>query len=272
MTILAAVKTSTDLIIGADSKLTTSGFGGYDGEGKPIWLEQQYDYANKICSTTDNRWTVAIAGQAAIGEIQVKDIVESFRAANINNRQEQEADLTALIDTIQEQRIAEYDRVGLQEQYWPYTNLLLFGSDPEGRSVRAWNLNLQNREPSYAELLTHPGVWLAGDSSHALTLLYNHDFNTAEKVEVALGMQKGSLGRAFKETGTPPGNKINFSAMPIQDALDFAAFLVKTQILMQRFLPGKATCGGAIDLAVVHGLPKSQVRYLPGKEIHYPNL
>ena len=40
-------------------------------------------------------------------------------------------------------------------------------------------------------------------------------------------------------------------AMPIQDAIDLAEFLVHTAIMLSRFSPGPATVGGPIEIAVI---------------------
>ncbi len=40
-------------------------------------------------------------------------------------------------------------------------------------------------------------------------------------------------------------------AMPIQDAIDLAAFLVGTTINFSKFSPGASTVGGPIDIAVI---------------------
>jgi hypothetical protein len=67
-----------------------------------------------------------------------------------------------------------------------------------------------------------------------------------------------------------PINKINFWAMPIQDAIDLAVFLAQVQIQMERFLPGLPTCGGPIDVMVMEMTPEPKIRSFPGKQIHHP--
>jgi len=42
-----------------------------------------------------------------------------------------------------------------------------------------------------------------------------------------------------------------FQLLPLQDAIDYAIFLIDTTIKFQRFTPMTPTCGGSIDIAVI---------------------
>ena len=55
-----------------------------------------------------------------------------------------------------------------------------------------------------------------------------------------------------------------------EDAADLAHFLASVQVNMDRFVAGQDACGGPIDLAVVHGLPRGAVTWLPGKTLRHP--
>jgi len=64
----------------------------------------------------------------------------------------------------------------------------------------------------------------------------------------------------------------NFQTMTLQDAVDYAIFLIKTTIDMQRFsdgivmAPGAiAGCGGPIDVAVIQ--PNSGLQWVQQKEL-----
>jgi hypothetical protein len=117
-----------------------------------------------------------------------------------------------------------------------------------------------------------PNVFLKGSNNYAFTLLYNHNIEIIKAIANSINQPEDTIVQAIQDNDFPPVRKINFAAMPVQDALDFAGFLVKVQIVMERFVPGTPLCGGPIDLAVVHGLPKNTVTWLPGKQIHYPEI
>lgn len=269
MTIIAAVRTGTDLIVAADSKVTTQGSIGKDIHGNHIWQEQVYDYGTKIAVSIANIWTVAIVGQGAFGDNQVSDIVSNYVTEYPKSRHNQDTDMYKLIDVLKTIRITEYQKFKMPKETWPYTRLLLFSSDPEGRGVRAWVVDFFKDEVQINEILQYPGVYLAGSCEHSFTLLYNYNYTAINEVAATLEIPRSDLESALKEKYFPPVARINYSVMPIQDAIDFTAFLVKVQINMERFNPGTPKCGGAIDIAVVKGLPKHEILWFPGKELKH---
>lgn len=269
MTIIAAVKTGTDLIVAADSKITTSGWVGKDHTGKPIWQEQTYDYGTKIAFSQGNFWTTAIAGQGSFGEHQISDIVSQYTSVFFTSRSDQEIDLNKLVNKLKSIRNTAYQEYQMPKESWPYTNILFFSSDPEGRGVRAWSVDLISEESRVKEILPYPRVYLAGSCEHSLTLLYNYNYNALKEVAATLELPINNLETALIEKYLPPVERLNYSVMPMQDAIDFTTFLVKVQINMERFKPGTPKCGGAIDIAVVRGLPKHEIFWFPGKELKH---
>ena len=109
MTIIATIKTGTDLVIAADSKVTTKGFGGFVN-GKPIWLDQTYDFCTKIAFSKNKCLTVAAAGQISFGDIQVLDKVREYDTFNRETREEQYRDFMVLINELNDLRLSYYRR------------------------------------------------------------------------------------------------------------------------------------------------------------------
>lgn len=270
MTILVAVKTGTDLVIAADSKVTTSGIGGKDPSGNPILLEQTYDFGTKIAFSRGNFWTAAIAGQGSFGDVQILDIVGEYRSEGFGTRSEQDLDLTKLVGSMTEIRNSKF--ITYPEGSWPFTELFIFSSDPEGRSVRAWDViyGPSLSPPRVNEILQLSGVYFAGSYKEVFTLLYGYNSETTQEIAAALEIPEVSINAALQDKFFPPIRKLNVLVMPLQDAIELANFLAKVQIQMERFLPGAARCGGPIDIAIVRGLPKHEVIWYPGKEIRHP--
>jgi hypothetical protein len=52
VTIAVSIRTSTDVVFAADSRLTTYGRAGYDTKGEPIIVPQTYENATKIVRDT----------------------------------------------------------------------------------------------------------------------------------------------------------------------------------------------------------------------------
>ncbi len=78
--------------------------------------------------------------------------------------------------------------------------------------------------------------------------------------------------RALASSGRRPMSKLEKLAplMPLQDAIDLAAFLAHVQVQMNRFLPEEKPCGGAIDVMVLQAMPTPTVISLPGKTLRHP--
>ena len=270
MTIIATIKTGTDLVIAADSKVTTKGLGGFVN-GEPIWLDQTYDFSTKIAFSKNKCLTVAAAGQISFGDIQVLDKVSEYDTINRESREEQHTDFMVLVNELNDIRLSYYRKMGIPDNNCPMTELIFAGADPEGRGVNVWSVTFQSSTPIVQEILKSLGVWLTGSAENAFTLMYNYNISSINEVAVALEMEGDGMNRAFNQLFSPV-KKINFAPMPLQDAMDMAMFLAKVQIQMERFLPGNASCGGPIDIAVVHGLPKNEVKWFPGKELRYPSF
>lgn len=273
ITILAAVKTSTDLVLASDSKVSTLGIGGIDQQGKPIYLNQAYDYATKISFSRNNVWTVGIAGAASIGAIGFNDIIQNLLPADVlvfSNRAEQDEKLNKLVSFIANIRLSYYyEELNLSPEFWDHTVLLIFSSDPEGRSVRGWRVFYFEDRFTSEEILNHPSVYLEGSYKHAFSLLYGYNVDVMNELAVTLDCDKDSIFHGIN-TSIKPITMLNLGPMPLQDAIEFATFLIEVQIQMERFVPGNPVCGGPIDIAIVHGLPKNSVKWFPGKQIHHP--
>jgi hypothetical protein len=59
---------------------------------------------------------------------------------------------------------------------------------------------------------------------------------------------------------------VAYDGMPIQDAVDFASFIVETTIGVTTFLTGVASCGGPVQLAII--LEGSGFQWISKPEIH----
>ncbi|MEW6617982.1 MAG: hypothetical protein AB1422_01300 [bacterium] len=57
--------------------------------------------------------------------------------------------------------------------------------------------------------------------------------------------------KLWKEDPNIPLPMPPFQLLPLQDAIDYALFLIETTIEFQRFTPMTPTCGGNIDVAVI---------------------
>jgi hypothetical protein len=88
--------------------------------------------------------------------------------------------------------------------------------------------------------------------------------NTNQQGKVVYGITRSG------ETTIPnriidPNSTPYFDAMPLQDAVDYALFLMRTTIEALRFEPRYAAVGGPVDVLVI---TSSQMQFVQRKELH----
>lgn len=71
--------------------------------------------------------------------------------------------------------------------------------------------------------------------------------------------------KLWKEDPNIPIPMPPFQLLPLQDAIDYAVFLIDTTIKFQRFTPMTPTCGGNIDVAVI--TPHLGFQWISRKEL-----
>jgi len=71
--------------------------------------------------------------------------------------------------------------------------------------------------------------------------------------------------KLWKEDPNIPLPMPPFQLLPLQDAIDYAIFLIDTTIKFQKFTPMTPTCGGSIDVAVI--TPHSGFQWVKKKEL-----
>ena len=121
------------------------------------------------------------------------------------------------------------------------------------------------------EILKRPFLWMEGSSTDAMCLLYGCRPDVLEGLREALGVPGD---RFYEATGRNkvilPIGKVNFDAMPTQDAVELAFFIASVQIQMDRFLPGTPKCGGCVDIVMLRTVPRPLVHVFPGMILHHP--
>lgn len=76
--------------------------------------------------------------------------------------------------------------------------------------------------------------------------------NVDETGEITYGASwRGEIDPISKLLVSEPKAPLNFTLMPLKDAVDFAEFIAETAIKYFRFTDQLATCGGPIDILVI---------------------
>jgi hypothetical protein len=278
MTIAVTIRTVGAVIFAADSKVTTKGISGFDANSKLIWIDQAYDNAYKIAHDRERRLMAMVAGYGVIGRSPATDFIRRYRFPMVADLVQQDAEISALAANISNEIKAYWQTTKVPKKEWPAPTLVIATATPDGHDSRVW-LGSYNLPPNatadteatygFEEILKSPGVRLEGSYGEVYSLLYGMDWNILSDVLRILGVKGTDFFDAVKKSSVVRAvDKINFDSMPTQDAINLASFLANVQIQMDRFLPGEAACGGAVDVMVLELVPEpSIIPYL--KTLHY---
>ena len=272
MTIAVAIRTGTAVVFASDSKVTTAAPSGVDGEGKPVFQHQSYDNAFKIVHDRTQTAMALFVGTVNFGPVDAMSVFSRMELGLDASPLIQDAKILDLASTLQARRESVWGGLGLEKARWPGPLVLLAAPPAQGVAPRLWHLDFSKGDPVIQELfLTGPGVFLEGSTQQTLSLLYGFDTRLRMSLQHTLPASPPGVEEAFSRfSPDSPINKINFWAMPIQDAIELAVFLAQVQIQMERFLPGPPTCGGPIDVMVMEMSPEPRIRSFPGKQLHHP--
>lgn len=271
MTIIVAIRTGTAAVLAADSKVTTQAPAGRNDDGTIRYLPQTYDSAVKLTSDLSETAIAAFAGHGNIGEQNATDYFSKIDA-NLNQD-----------PSVQDQRVQEIlaDMALVRREFWaelripieqaPSTTMLLVAPPAGATAPRIWRIDLVGSDGHIDEILQNAGIWFEGSIDMAMTLLYGCTSAQAVVLRRELGLDEETFQGALNNSRhTTAISQINFWAMPLQDAIDFAVFCARVQVEMDRFRPGMAACGGPIDLMALEMAPRPRIRSFPGKALHHP--
>lgn len=121
-------------------------------------------------------------------------------------------------------------------------------------SAEEYRVQVTRGEPREPELLRQPeevGVTWGGDPAAISRIVFGVDISMPQVLRDHLGVPEEQIQPAMAAIKAALHAPLVQAAMPIQDAIDLAEFLVELTIRYSRFKPGPATVGGPIDVAAV---------------------
>jgi len=272
VTIAVSIRTSTDVVFAADSRLTTYGRAGYDAKGEPIIIPQTYENATKIVRDTSGTAMVVVTGSATLGSVSFMDYVASSAVPSDADPEKHEDAIRGFADGMGKLRSAYWSNVPVEQ--WPDTVLLLAAASPSSHAPIVWRIAYRGLNFTVEKVENR--VFLEGSYRNAFTLLYGYDFSLVQALGQELKVGDQAIGAQALDEAIgklkvlKPIEQLNVNVMPLQDAMDLAFFLATTQVQMERFLPGEALCGGPIDFMVLKTAPVPEILWHPGKTLHHP--
>ena len=125
MTIEVAVRTGSAVVFAADSKITTSGFIGFEENGDPRWVEQTYDNATKVVHDRGKILMAMVAGEANIGQEAASDFLMRQGLDQLAYSEDQDSEISHLVDRMVDQKKGYWETTQIPKEDWPGPILLL---------------------------------------------------------------------------------------------------------------------------------------------------
>lgn len=255
MTICVSVRVPEGIVLGTDSMSTVT---VKDSEGVP-YVVKSYPNARKLFQIGDLPIGVFTYGLARIGDRSLMELIYQFSAAN----QEESVPLVA-------NGLAEFINQAYSSEFPPGTEQPTLGLYIAGYSKGSYSVH--EREVIFPQQLVPKTVQRTGGENGVLWRgmeipfyrLYigcdpilldslSKDAVNAETINLVKEEKKHIM-------------LIPFGNMHLQDAADFAAFVLRTTIGYNQFEIGDTTCGGSLQVAAIN--PEKGFQWVQELQLH----
>lgn len=257
MTICVAVKVHDCIVFAADSASSLIE-GSLDG-GRPL-IANVYAHGNKVFNLRKGLPIAAMTcGMGNIGPISIgtlaKDLRERFCSSDAAWRIEPKA------YTIKE--IAEKARQFFFDEHYQSLptkpandhefQFWIAGNGSNEMHGEIWRIRIVNGECPEPELLADKGQFdiLSDGQPEAINRMVNGYSQYLTNALLEIGLEEANLDSVLTHIESHTRAPLISPAMPVQDAIALADFLVETTKGFVRFMPGADTVGGATDICVV---------------------
>lgn len=268
MTVCVSVKVSEGLVLAADSTAAIQGSAG----GGPTGILKTYDHVRKLSHIKDYPVGTLTWGTALIGARSVESLIKEYEYTLPSLEEEQEKikerrvlgetecdesfeynarDIaTGLLNHVKGFYDAEFNSQPVDKR--PALGILVSGYSSGQFFPKQWLINL----PASSELVEiRPNVdgkpdfganWF-GLTDAIIRLHWGRDEAAISILAERFKVPHEEIHKLLAQLQYP----VLFDGMPLQDAIDYAVYLINVVIGRFRFVVGAPLCGGEIDVAVI---------------------
>lgn len=254
MTICVSVRVPEGIVLGTDSLSTVEGTRP-DGQRGVL---KKYDNARKLIPIGDLPIGAFVYGQANIGKKTVIDLIRDF--SERNNHSAVQAVALGLSRFISN----EYERVSSCPTHKQILGLYLAGYSKESTVSEEWEIRFpEHPTPHKPRPNDGFGVEWRGVTNPFMRLYRGYDPELLAFLEAS-----GASSQGVKqiEVDNEFSTLITFDFMPLQNAVDFAAFVLRTTIGYNQFEIGDTTCGGSLQVAAIN--PEKGFQWVQELQLH----
>jgi hypothetical protein len=256
LTIAISLKVQEGVVLAADSASTLM-----DPVGNVVNV---YDNANKIVNLHKGLpLGIMTWGAGSIGPVSMTTIFKDLRSLFSGDRLRPDGeswkldpktysvkDVAILVQKYvhDELYVAAYG----QHPKAPAIGMIVAGFSAVGDHAEEYQLDISGEgcpEPDLLRPNSECGLTVGGQPQTISRLVFGVDPAMPTILQANLGVPPEQVGEVMTILQSNLQAQVIQDAMPFQDALDLAEFLVDATIKMTRFLPGAPTVGGPIEVA-----------------------
>ena len=253
MTICASVKARDGLVLATDS-MTTIQLRTASGQ---LQVVQTYAHARKVFQIGQLPMGVMTYGAGNIGNRSIEGVVLDLAIPKTVRNAKTVA--TRLYGHVRMAYDAEFG--GVPQAQRPTLGMYVGGYSSPTSFAEEWEFLLpRDPAPRAVRAGTAFGASWRGIDIPFTRLLMGYDPRLVPHV-VATGMSDAQARAILAQFQTV----MVYDGMPMQDAVDFAAFILRTTIGMARFEIGTDACGGPLQVAAI--LPESGFQWIARPEL-----
>lgn len=249
MTIAISLKVNDGIVLAADSASTII---GQDPNGR-LGVMNVYNHANKVYNLKKGFPIGAITwGSGSIGQESISTLTKDFR----NNLEIEKEDYTIESVTRKFKDFIfdkKYEKVFQDWPEKPALGFMIVGYSSNRPLAEEWKIDMINGEckgPYCIRGESEIGITWNGEIE-AINRLYLGYGLKLEHFMKEAGVEDKLIGETIDKFREDLSTNMVLPAMPIQDAIDLAEFLVKTTAQFSKFIPGAPTVGGPIEIAAI---------------------
>lgn len=254
MTIAISLKVNDGVILAADSASTLIAGGG---------VQNVYNTANKVFNLYKGMpigaitWGAGGIENASISTL-MKDLRKRFMGLDKNH-----TDWIIDKNNYKMEDIANWVKSFFYDEHYstvykdpanqPPLGFIVVGYSTDGKLAEEWRIFIAMGKcegPILLRPINACGVSWDGQPELIFRIIKGHSMNLGIVLE-NIGLPKDQVVIAMQQIDAQLELPLHHPAMPIQDAIDLAYFLVDATIMFSRFLPGAPTVGGPIEIAAI---------------------
>jgi hypothetical protein len=263
MTVALTLKVNDGLVLAADSASTLTSA----QPGAPATVINVYNNANKAFNLRKGlpiglvTWGLGSISETSI-ETLAKDLRQRFAGEDpshmgwhLDEDTYTIAEVAARVrEFMHDEKFAAAAAALPTGASLPDLGFFVVGYSSGASHAEEYHLNIASSGVIGPDLLRQPhetGVTWAGQIDAISRIMNGHGAMLPQTLETKLGIPAADIPNAVAQIQQDLSAQMVSPAMPIQDAIDLAEYLVDLSIRFSRFMPGSPTVGGPIECAAI---------------------